>query len=162
MVENGKAIKEICKWPLYCIELTAAEQPILHWRALLSGHVQSVNEVYESMQFQIMFRGIWTILLLGFTTKHSKSHYILYILTLYAAVSMDELNTALLSMLHKTDVTSAAHQKEIFLLNCCFSVTNYISLVLGKLGRFKQKKTVGINYTLMFLLQIFKNTLGYF
>lgn len=59
-----------------------------------------------------MFGSIWTILLLSFTTKHSKSHYILYILTLQAAVRMDELNTALLSVLHETDVLPAAYQKE--------------------------------------------------
>lgn len=60
---------------------------------------------------------------------------------------MDELNTALLSMLHETDVTSAAYQKENFPSVDVFQWLIAYSIVLGKVGTFKQKKTVGIDYT---------------
>lgn len=74
---------------------------------------------------------------------------------------MDELNTALQSTLHKTHVTSAVSHKEIFSSVDAFQRLITYPIVLGKLCSLKQKKTGGVNYTSMCLLQIFKNTLGY-
>lgn len=60
---------------------------------------------------------------------------------------MDELNTALLAVLHKTDVISAAQQKRNFSsVDVCQWLIAF-SIVLGELGIFKQKATVGISYT---------------
>lgn len=60
---------------------------------------------------------------------------------------MDELNTALLAVLHETDVISAAQQKEnSFLQDVCWWLIAF-SIVLGELGIWKQRATVGINFT---------------